>query len=240
MRARAASASASVRQTTAYDDPLPASSAGAPAAALDRRLERDEPRLHVVRGRLEVVAERRQTVDLDGLADRAAERVPRAVHVGGRAAERRGRDHDRELGQGHRVEIVADPAHAHRAAPRRQNGTSAPSVAAMRSTSRKWTSQTRDRRRTHEHRGRVGRTAAEPGTGRDALVQLDRRRSRRARCAARTARFVVVGRAHPAACGPVTAIDVVVAGRITSSSCGSLTGTTSIVELVVAVGARAR
>ena len=75
------------------------------------------------------------------VADRAAELVPRAVHVGGRAAERRRRDHDRELGQDHAAR--ARRRRRARASRRRRAGRTARrrrASAAIRSTSRKWTS----------------------------------------------------------------------------------------------------
>ena len=240
MRARAASASASVRQTTAYDDPLPASSAGAPAAALDRRLERDEPRLHVVRGRLEIVAERRQPVDVDGLAYRAAERVPRAVHVGGRAAERRRRDHDRELGQDHRARDRRRPR-----APASRRGRAGRTARRLRA----WPRCARRRGSGGATPATVGApmsTAAasaepppSPAPGGMPLCSsiADVRSERVARPAPRGScrRSARRRRTRPSPRSTVSA-----AGRITSSSCGSLTDTTSIVELVVAVGARAR
>ena len=212
--ARRVVASAASANHAAYAEPLPQSSAGTLQRVLRVRAgTAREPRLDVLGRGFQVVDEAAPGTRMarrSARTRRTAEFVPRAVHGRGRAAEGGAR---RSPGQGRapRPARGSRRVRASRPARLQQNGTSDPSAAAC----------SDDPPNARARPRRIGRTAAEPGPGRDALVEVDATSCARAAAGACMTRLVSsVG--TPAANGPVTCERASRRRRSNaSSSCGS-------------------
>ena len=216
-----------VERARAYDEPLPASSAGAPAARSTAAWNSREPRLDVLGGGFEVVAQRREARRSSTVvADRAAERRPTRGtrrRSRSRTAGSRPRRERAAASTGSRSSPIPRIAHApplqaerHVGAERRGDALDVEVVR-----------RSRDRPRTVSTAAASAEPPPSPRAGGmplcSSIATFAPSASRRAHGEVRRRRS---GRRR--ANGPVDRRSTSSArARITSSSCGSLTDTTS-------------